>query len=163
MKTQTHTLGHTRYTDGHHTHTHTNRTQRGRRIRAHTQTHAHKGEGTYTHTHRHRPTHTQRDRHRTHGTDIRIHTHTHALTAKSSLSWPPQQSDGGVKFVPCIWWTSIQYSTGYRSIAETALVPIQVARLKIKQLSCSQRRWVRQRTDLAPAKVGEPSYPLKLL
>ena len=130
--TDAHTWTHTVHRWTPHAHTHTNRTQRGRRIRAHTQTHAHKGEGTYTHTHRHRPTHTQRDRHRTHGTDIRIHTHTHALTAKSSLPWPPQQSDGGVKFVPCIWWTSIQYSTGYRSIAETALVPIQVARLKIK-------------------------------
>ena len=58
--------------------------------------------------------------------------HVHALTLKSSSSWPLQQFDGGVKFVPCIRWTCIQYSTGYRSIAQTALVAIQVAKLKIK-------------------------------
>ena len=30
----------------------------------------------------------------------------HAVTVKSSLSWPPQQFDAGVKFVPCIAHTN---------------------------------------------------------
>ena len=29
--------------------------------------------------------------------------------------------------------------------------------------SCSRRCWIRRRTDLPPAKVGEPSYPLRIL
>ena len=73
--------------------------------------------------------------------------HVHALTLKSSLSWPLQQFDGGVKFVPCIRWTCIQYSTGYRSIAQTALVAItsskvenQIAKLLTKVLSQAKNR-----------------------
>ena len=66
--------------------------------------------------------------------------HVHAVTVKSSLSWPPQQFDGGVKFVPCIWWTCIQYSTGYRSIAQTALVENQIAKLLTKVLSQAKNR-----------------------
>ena len=82
IQTQTHTHTHTRYTDRHHMHTHT-------------QT-EHKEEDTYTHTHRHRHTRTQRGRHGTHKqTHRQTPGHTYTLTAKSSLSWPPQQSEGG--------------------------------------------------------------------
>ena len=89
--------------------------------------------------------------------------HVHALTAKSSLSWPPQQSDGGVKFVPYIWRTCIQYSTGYRSIAQTALVAIQVAKVEnqIAKLLTKVLSQAKNRPG-PPARVGEPSYPLKV-
>ena len=88
----------------------------------------------------HRRFYTQTVLHTSAFTELLLHTdafthrpaHVHAVTVKSSLSWPPQQFDGGVKFVPCIWWTCIQYRTGYRSIAQTAVVAIQVAKLKIK-------------------------------
>ena len=84
--------------------------------------------------------------------------HVHALTAKSSLSWPPQQFDGGVKFVPCIWWTCIQYSTGYRSITHTALVAIQVAKLKIIQYSTSCSQIVLQGPELPPTRSGTDAF-----
>ena len=45
-----------------------------------------------------RPTETDSKETHTHTdtqTKIQTQTHTHTLTAKSSLSWPPQQSEGG--------------------------------------------------------------------
>ena len=84
--------------------------------------------------------------------------HVPAVTVKSSLSWPPQQFDGGVKFVPCIWWTCIQYSTGYRSITHTALVAIQVAKLKIIQYSTSCSQIVLQGPELPPTRSGTDAF-----
>ena len=84
--------------------------------------------------------------------------HVYAVTVKSLLSCPPQQFDGGVKFVPCIWWTCIQYSTGYRSITHTALVAIQVAKLKIIQYSTSCSQIVLQGPELPPTRSGTDAF-----
>ena len=114
MQPQTHTLGHTRYTDGHHTHTDTNRTQRGRRTHAHTQRHRHtctqRGKHIHAQTHTQAQTHTvgketdtgrtNRDADRHQDTHTNTHTHSEVIVVMATSA-----IRRGVKLVTysCCW------------------------------------------------------------
>ena len=118
-RTHAHTRTHTVHRQTPHARTHKQNTKRKTHTRTHTQaqTHTHTKRKTHTRTHTQAQTHTHTKRKthtRTH-TQAQTHTHTqtkrqtrdaqtdtqtdtrtpHTLTAKSSLSWPPRQSEGG--------------------------------------------------------------------
>ena len=78
---------------------------------------------------------------------------TRVVLAGGGHCWPPQHFDGGVKFVPCICTLYCSDSSGCNTRIK---VKHQITKLLTKVLR-------RQRIDLAPARVGEPSYPLKVL